>query len=94
MPSIFGNLALKATPERQRALITPGHLYRLLSTEFRQRRPARCGCRMPMIGFREPGRSGTANWGLEPPRKGCTHCEGLVARLVSQYSSLYDVTNP
>ena len=93
MFSVFGNLALKSPPAVQRARVTPGHLYRLLSAEFREHRPSRCACRMPMVTFREPGRPGSANWQLEL-RRDCEACKPLVGQLVSRFAQLYDIHNP
>ena len=93
MLSILGNLALKSTPLPPRPRVTPGHLYRLMSAEFRQQRPPRCACRMPMIAFREPARPGGPNWQLEW-RRGCDACTPLVGQLASRYAQLYDISNP
>ena len=85
-----GNLALKPTEPLARMLVTPGQLYRLLSSDFRRQRPARCSCRMPMIAMRERPAAGAANWGLEP-RRACGHCANLVTELVSRYAQVYDM---
>ena len=85
-----GNLALKPTEPPPRTFVTPGQLYRLLSSDFRRQRPARCACRMPMIAMRERPAAEAANWGLEP-RRGCGHCADLVADLVLRYAQVYDV---
>ena len=78
----------------KRSVVTPGQLYRLLSAEFRARRPSRCLCRMPMIGFREPAAVGAANWGVESPRRGCLACAGVVMDVVASHALLYDIKSP
>lgn len=89
MLAIAGNLALKPVEAPPRTLVTPGQLYRMLSAALREQRPARCGCRMPMVTARMHEGEG-ANWQLEPHRR-CPRCAPLVARLVSQYSENYDM---
>jgi hypothetical protein len=90
MLSTVGNLALKPTEPPARTLLTPGQLYRLLSSDFRRHRPPRCTCRMPMIAMREPPSDGAANWVVEG-RRTCGHCADLVAELVSRYAQVYDM---
>jgi hypothetical protein len=90
----IGNLALKPTDEPQRQLVTPGQLYRMLSAEFRQQRPARCSCRMPMVTIHGPEHAGPANWGVERRSRACALCEALVSGLVSRYRLLYEVRDP
>ena len=74
----------------QRTRVTPGYLYRLLSTDFRARRAPRCSCRMPMVAPREPAVAGGPNWGLEPYRA-CSRCHPVVENLVSHYAQVYDM---
>ena len=93
MLSILGNLALKAMSTAPRARVTPGHLYRLMSADFRQQRPARCTCRLPMIGFREPLQPGAPNWAIDS-RRGCEACGPLVGRLFSEYAARYEISHP
>lgn len=89
MLAIAGNQALKPVETPPRTLVTPGQLYRMLSAALREQRPARCGCRMPMVIARLRDAEG-ANWQLEAHHR-CAHCGPLVARLVSQYSENYDM---
>ena len=89
----IGNLALKPTHQLRRRLVTPGQLYRMLSAEFRQQRPPRCACRVPMVTAREPSPGGP-NWHLEPRRRACGNCDALVASLARRFADDYDLVIP
>ena len=90
MSSIAVNLALKFQAPPPRVVVTPGQLYRLLSAEFRQLRPPRCTCRMPMVVARERLGPQDANWSVERGRS-CGACAGLVSGLVGRYAERYDM---
>ena len=91
MLSIAGSLALKLTPPRKRTAVTPGHLFRMLSAEFRAQRPPGCMCRMGMVAFRDGGSAVTANWTLERASRSCPRCEPVMSRLVAHFAELYDI---
>lgn len=97
MLSLFGSLAMTITKPQQaprRAQLTPGQLYRILSSEFRLHRSPRCTCRMPMIYACERPAEGAANWNVEPLARRCGECQALVDRLVAHFCELYDVRDP
>ena len=76
----------------QRAPLTPGRLYAMMSLDFREARSRQCsGCIMPLLSFRQQEREGEPNWALEPLGMRCGNCEASAARIFAKYAAIYDV---
>jgi hypothetical protein len=77
-----------------RVALTPGHLYRLMSAEFRAFRTGRCSCVMPMVVTHEPEPIHGCNWTVGSLASACERCEELVAEIVARHAAVYDVNDP
>jgi hypothetical protein len=77
-----------------REALTPGHLYRLMSAEFRAFRSAGCSCVMPMVFTCDPTRHRACNWGVRALATACPACEPLVDEIVARHAAVYDVNDP
>lgn len=77
-----------------RQTLTPGRLYARLSAEFRRLRPQQCGnCRMPMVQLTHRASPDACNWAVEVAPL-CERCATLVATLVKDASSQFDLRDP
>lgn len=78
-----------------RQSLTPGRLYAKLSAEFRRVRPQHCGnCRMPMVQLTHRASPEACNWAVEEAAPLCERCGPLVAALVKDASSQFDLRDP
>jgi hypothetical protein len=77
-----------------RPSLTPGELYRRMSTEFKARRAGNhAACMMPMVSCRPDGAL-SLNWGLELLTARCTQCEPIVLDIAWRFAERYDVRLP
>jgi hypothetical protein len=82
---------LFARVREPRASITPGDLYRRMSTEFRNRRAANHGsCVMPMVVCRRETPL-SLNWGLEQLTASCAQCEALSLDIAWRHAERFEV---
>ena len=85
---------LFARVDGPRPTLTPGELYRRMSAEFKQLRPAdHAGCVMPMVVCHSDSALGV-NWGLDAVTARCTCCEAIVLDIAWRYAESYDVQRP
>jgi hypothetical protein len=78
-----------------RQTLTPGRLYARLAAEFRRLRPRHCGnCRMPMVQLTHRASPEACNWAVEEAAPLCERCGPLVAALVKEASSQFDLRDP
>ena len=77
-----------------REALTPGHLYRLLSAEFRAFRTSGCSCVMPLVFTCEPTHHRACNWGVRALASDCPSCQPLVDEIVARHAAVYDVKDP
>ena len=78
-----------------RQTLTPGRLYARLSAEFRRLRPGHCGnCRMPMVQLTHRASPEACNWAVEEAPPLCERCGQLVATLVTDTASRFDLRDP
>jgi hypothetical protein len=88
-------IALAHTDCMDRLTLTPGRLYARLSAEFRRLRPGHCGnCRMPMVQLTHRASPEACNWGVEEGAPLCERCAPLVAALVADASTQFDLCDP
>ena len=75
--------------------IDMARLYAELDREFRAKRPARCGmCRVPLPYFRAAPDEVSANWLIGHPTI-CPHgCHSVIAELLAQLWTRYDLNVP
>jgi hypothetical protein len=81
---------MKSTSHKDKVLITLGELYRRMSGDFREVRPADHGaCVMPMVvaSHDEDG----PNWRVEPLSSFCPFCSNLSQMIVAEYAQGYQV---
>jgi len=85
---------LFARVDGPRTSITPGELYRRMSAEFKERRPADHGtCMMPMVVCHSDSAL-SVNWGLESLTGRCGKCERIVLDIAWRFAETYDVHRP
>lgn len=77
-----------------REALTPGHLYRLMSGEFREFRSPHCSCVMPLVFTRERMHADSCNWGVRELATQCPWCQPLVDEIVARHAAVYDVNDP
>ena len=67
-------------------------LYAILDREFKARRPAACKtCAVPLPYWRKPPDDVSANWFIGTPTT-CSHgCERVIAELLAELWTRYDV---
>ncbi len=78
-----------------RRTITTAQLYAVLESEFRRRKPAACAtCSVPLPYWRRAPDDVSANWVIGSPRE-CPHgCHLVIAELLAQLWTKYDVHLP
>jgi hypothetical protein len=80
---------------QNRQTISPGRLYTLLASAFKERKSPNCAvCRMPLPYLTSRPDGVSANWRLgNPPR--CEHgCDTLIAEIAASAWPLYDLHDP
>jgi hypothetical protein len=75
-----------------RTTIQAAQLYAILDNEFRRRKSMACeSCRMPLPYWRAPPDDVSANWQIAQPAE-CPHgCHLVVAELLAQLWTRYDM---
>jgi hypothetical protein len=96
MLNLLAELFTVMTPmgSHPREALTPGHLYRLMSAEFRTFRSSSCSCVMPLIFTTEPMPGHACNWGVQALASNCPSCQPLVDEIVARHAAVYDVKDP
>ncbi|HUP28636.1 MAG TPA: hypothetical protein VM122_00580 [Usitatibacter sp.] len=94
LAGLFRTMVMPSNPIHTREALTPGHLYRLMSGEFRAFRSRNCSCVMPMIFTCEPNLHHACNWGVRELASCCPTCQPLVDEIVARHAAVYDVNDP
>ncbi len=78
-----------------RSTITTAQLYTILDHEFRKRKPMACTtCTVPLPYWRRAPDDVSANWVIGSPRE-CPHgCHLVIAELLAQLWTKYDMQLP
>jgi hypothetical protein len=78
--------------QHDRQALPVAQLYAILDREFKLRRPARCTtCAVPLPYWRKPPDDVSANWFIGTPTE-CPHgCHLLVAELLAELWTRYDI---
>lgn len=78
---------------RTRLQLSPGHIYALLHSAFEARRPPGCAkCRVPLPFLVEKRpEEGSANWCVAPPTLCAHRCDAMIAALIADMASRYDM---
>jgi hypothetical protein len=78
-----------------REVITASQLYAILDREFRSRRGSGChSCRVPLPFFRVPPDEVSANWAIGTPSTCPRKCHALIAEVLADLWTRYDITPP
>lgn len=77
---------------QSRQVVPVAQLYAILDREFKARRPAACKtCAVPLPYWRKPPDDVSANWFIGTPTI-CAHgCDGVIAELLAELWTRYDV---
>ena len=75
-----------------RTALSMAELYAILEREFLQRRPPQCRiCSVPLPYWRRPPDDSSANWFIGTPQE-CEHgCHRVVAELLAELWTRYDI---
>ena len=82
----------ESSTRQSRQVVPVAQLYAILDREFRARRPAACKtCAVPLPYWRKPPDDVSANWFIGTPTTCGQGCVGVIAELLAELWTRYDV---